>query len=158
MVKYLRGLGARLPYPLFTPPRLRLCNQRYMDAMWGKKHSVSDVLLEAFDSHVAHLLLELHPLSRTFLRSPDVVDVVHVSPIRGLNLEAVHLHSRGMSVEIHLEKQPQSTQQGSSPNAPVIGSLVYCESMALDHALTNIALLTYAEVDDIKSTHIDKRK
>nr|CAD7452291.1 unnamed protein product [Timema tahoe] len=49
----------------------------------GKEHSVSDILLEAFDSHVAHLLSELHPTSRPFLQSPDVVDVVHVSPIRG---------------------------------------------------------------------------
>nr|CAD7439778.1 unnamed protein product [Timema bartmani] len=48
----------------------------------GKEHSVGDVLLESFDSHVAHLLLELHPPSRTFLQSPDV-DVVHVSPIKG---------------------------------------------------------------------------
>nr|CAD7449674.1 unnamed protein product [Timema bartmani] len=49
----------------------------------GKEHSVGDVLLEAFDSHVDHLLSELHPTSKPFLQSPDVVDVVHVSPIRG---------------------------------------------------------------------------
>nr|CAD7592736.1 unnamed protein product [Timema genevievae] len=49
----------------------------------GKEYSVGDVLLEAFDCHVAHLLSELHPTSRPFLQSPDVVDVVHVSPIRG---------------------------------------------------------------------------
>nr|CAD7446543.1 unnamed protein product [Timema bartmani] len=49
----------------------------------GKEHSVGDVLLEVFDGHVARLLSELHPTSRPFLQSPDAVDVVYVSPIRG---------------------------------------------------------------------------
>nr|CAD7449238.1 unnamed protein product [Timema bartmani] len=49
----------------------------------GKEDSVGDVLLEAFDSHVDHLLSELHPTSRAFLQTPVVVDVVHVSTIRG---------------------------------------------------------------------------
>nr|CAD7461595.1 unnamed protein product [Timema tahoe] len=49
----------------------------------GKGNSVGDVLLEAFDSHVDHLLSELHPTSRPFLQTPVVVDVVHVSTIRG---------------------------------------------------------------------------
>ncbi|CAG2053155.1 unnamed protein product [Timema podura] len=49
----------------------------------GREHSVGDVLLEAFDSHVDYLLSELHPTSKPFLQYPDVVDVVHVSPIRG---------------------------------------------------------------------------
>nr|CAD7441853.1 unnamed protein product [Timema bartmani] len=49
----------------------------------GKEHTAGDVLREAFDSHVDHLLSELHPTSKPFLQYPDVVDVVHVSPIRG---------------------------------------------------------------------------
>nr|CAD7588808.1 unnamed protein product [Timema genevievae] len=49
----------------------------------GEKNTVGDVLLEAFDIHVDHLLSELHPTSIPFLQYPDVVYVVHVSPIRG---------------------------------------------------------------------------
>nr|CAD7444713.1 unnamed protein product [Timema bartmani] len=41
----------------------------------GKEHSVGDVLLEAFDSHVDRLLSELHPTPRPFLQSPDVVEL-----------------------------------------------------------------------------------
>nr|CAD7589148.1 unnamed protein product [Timema genevievae] len=62
----------------------------------GKEHLVGDVLLEAFYSHVAHLLSELHPTSRPFLQSPDDVDVVHVSPIRGqMNIKIKEMIEEG---------------------------------------------------------------
>nr|CAD7449019.1 unnamed protein product [Timema bartmani] len=51
-------------------------------AGWGKRTFVGGILLEAIERHVAHLVIELHPPSRTFLLSPDVF-VVHVSAIRG---------------------------------------------------------------------------
>nr|CAD7439870.1 unnamed protein product [Timema bartmani] len=60
-----------------------IANEQNRTQGGGKEHSVGDVLLEDFDSHVAHLLPELHPTPRPFLQSPDAVDVVHVFPSEG---------------------------------------------------------------------------
>nr|CAD7412048.1 unnamed protein product [Timema cristinae] len=54
--------------------------------------------------------------------------------------EEVYQHSRGGRVKKHLGKTTLSTpDRDSNPDLPVTGSLVYCESDALDHAATEAA-------------------
>nr|CAD7400489.1 unnamed protein product [Timema cristinae] len=48
------------------------------------EHTVGDVNT-ALKDHVDHLLSWLHPTSKPYLQSPDVLKVVHLSPIRGQN-------------------------------------------------------------------------
>nr|CAD7441874.1 unnamed protein product [Timema bartmani] len=69
------------------------------------EHSVGDDLLEAFYGHVDHLLSELHPTSKPFLQSPDVVDVVYVSPIRG------QLDQRRQQAQSYLPKNIETKEQ-----------------------------------------------
>nr|CAD7452349.1 unnamed protein product [Timema tahoe] len=56
-----------------------------------------------------------------------------------LNIEEVNPHLRGGRVENHLGKAtPSSPDQDSNLDLPDIGSLMYCESSALDHATTEV--------------------
>nr|CAD7443745.1 unnamed protein product [Timema bartmani] len=60
-------------------------------------------------------------------------------------LEEVYPYLHGGRVENHLGKPTLTTpDRDSNLVLPVIGSLVYCESSALDHAATEAGYLSYA--------------
>nr|CAD7443227.1 unnamed protein product [Timema bartmani] len=61
----------------------------------------------------------------------------------------MYLHLCGGRVENHLGKKTNTPNREFNPNLPVIGSPVYCECDALDHAATEA---TYNPVDELVNT------
>nr|CAD7261452.1 unnamed protein product [Timema shepardi] len=61
-------------------------------------------------------------------------------------VEEVYLHLRGRRVENHFEKNTLNIpKQDLNLDLPSIGSLVYCESSALDHAATELSSEMYQD-------------
>nr|CAD7392277.1 unnamed protein product [Timema cristinae] len=79
----------------------------------------------------------ISPLVTTSEATSDYTKEEQSSLFLDHNLQDVYAHLRGGRVENYFWKNTLSTSnQGSIPDIPIIGSIAYCESDALDHADT----------------------
>nr|CAD7590264.1 unnamed protein product [Timema genevievae] len=68
--------------------------------------------------------------------NPISPNTLHLTGLERLYLEEVYPHFRGGKVEKHFDKKLITPNRDSNLDLPVIGSLVHCGSITLDHAAT----------------------